>query len=252
MRLRALLVAVLGFVAPSRDAWAQDARATFDEAVRSELHGGEAASQAAFELYLNAAQAGLPEAAFNIAVLLDSGRGVEKDVALAATWYARAAAQGHGRAAYNLGQLYETGDGVPRNADLAHAWFAASRLPAALAHAARLATPDRAADITPARLVSPRADQGMNTDTGLTEFVWTSAQQPEPAQFLIEICAFKGHDVREVFSGVSRLSSMAVLLPRDKLMLAWRVTTVLPKSARYVASDWVYFSPEHQPQSASQ
>ena len=251
MSLRALLAAVLALVASSHGARAEDPRAMFDQAVRNELYGGEAASQAAFELYLRAAQAGLPEAAFNIAVLLDSGRGVEKDVALAATWYARAAAQGHDRAAYNLGQLYASGDGVPRNTDLAQAWFAASKLPAALARAAHPEPPDLGAGISSPRLISPRADQGMNVNTGLTEFVWTSAQQPEPAQYLIEICAFQG-GWREVFSGVSRLSSVAVIIPLDGSMLAWRVTTVLPKSARYAPSDWGYFGPEQQARSASQ
>jgi hypothetical protein len=251
MSLRALAVVVLGLVSASRGAWAEDPRATFDEAVRNELYGGEAASQAAFELYLRAAQAGLPDAAFNIAVLLDSGRGVEKDVALAATWYARAAAQGHDRAAYNLGQLYEAGDGVPRNTDLAHAWFAASKLPAALARIAHPAAPDRGAEVTPPHLVSPQADQGLNMDTGLTEFVWTSAQQPEPAQYLIEICAFEG-GWRELFSSVTDVSSVAVVVPRNASVLAWRVTTLLPKSARYAASDWTYVSAEQQAQSASQ
>ena len=65
-----------------------------------------------------AAESGHVQAAFNVAAMLDSGRGAPRDVAQAAIWYARAAAGGNRRAAFNLGQLYESGEGVPANIDL--------------------------------------------------------------------------------------------------------------------------------------
>ena len=78
-----------------------------------------------------AAESGHTQAAFNVAAMLDSGRGAPRDVAQAAIWYARAAAGGNRRAAFNLGQLYESGEGVPANVDLSRAWYAAADLPAA-------------------------------------------------------------------------------------------------------------------------
>jgi hypothetical protein len=246
-----VLVGMLGAMVLSHHGRAEDLHALFEAGVRSELFDGEAASRTAFALYARAAQAGLPEAEFNTAVLLDSGRGVRTDTALAATWYARAAAHGHERAAYNLGQLYDAGEGAPRNPDLARAWFAASNLPAALARAARPASSTHHAGVDPPTLVSPRANEGTGSDTGLTEFVWTVQQQSEPAQFLVEICAVDDGGPREVFSGISRLSSLTVLLPRLDAPFAWRVTTILPKSAQYAAGSWVYFNPAPHVESAS-
>jgi TPR repeat protein len=60
---------------------------------------------------------GHTQAQFNVAAMLDSGRGAPRDVAQASIWYARAAAGGNRRAAFNLGQLYESGEGVPANID---------------------------------------------------------------------------------------------------------------------------------------
>jgi TPR repeat protein len=79
----------------------------------------------AFSWYLQAAEAGLAQAAFNVAVMLDSGA-VPRDGAEAALWYARAAAAGYHRAQYALAQLYAAGDGVPRNPATAEAWCRAA------------------------------------------------------------------------------------------------------------------------------
>ena len=98
-------------------------------------------SSMAYNWYRQAAKAGLAQAAFNVAVMLDSGAGVPRDGAEAALWYARAAANGYHRAQYALAQLYAAGDGVPRNPATAEAWYraaAAGGLGAASAHLSQL------------------------------------------------------------------------------------------------------------------
>ena len=99
MRWRLLVAAVLFAGGPCTASAREDAASSwFEEALRSDA-GGDARS--AFALYRRAAEAGLPAAELNVAVMLDSGRGVAADTAEAATWYARAAVHGEVRAAYN-------------------------------------------------------------------------------------------------------------------------------------------------------
>ena len=94
---------------------AGDAEAALDVGLLYDLgRGVPQNSLMAFSWYLQAAEAGLAQAAFNVAVMLDSGA-VPRDGAEAALWYARAAANGYHRAQYALAQLYAAGDGVPRN-----------------------------------------------------------------------------------------------------------------------------------------
>jgi Sel1 repeat len=115
-------------------------------------------SSTAYRWYRQAAEAGVAQAAFNVAVLLDSGAGVPRDGAEAALWYARAAAGGYHRAQYALAQLYAAGDGVPRNSATAEAWYrAAARggLGAASARLSALVRPERAAASPPPANLSP-------------------------------------------------------------------------------------------------
>jgi TPR repeat protein len=106
---------------------AGDAEAALNLALLYDLgRGVPQNSLLAFSWYLQAAEAGLAQAAFNVAVMLDSGAGVPRDGAEAALWYARAAAAGYHRAQYALAQLYATGDGVPRNPATAEAWYRAA------------------------------------------------------------------------------------------------------------------------------
>ncbi|MGH6856621.1 MAG: tetratricopeptide repeat protein [Methylocella sp.] len=115
-------------------------------------------SAMAYHWYRQAAEAGLTQAAFNVAVMLDSGDGAPRDSAEAALWYARAAAGGHHRAQYALAQLYAAGDGVPRNPATAEVWYrAAARggLVAASARLSALAQAGRAASPPPRGDVSP-------------------------------------------------------------------------------------------------
>ncbi len=75
----------------------------------------------AAEFYRKAAEQGHAAAEFNLGILLDNGTGVAQDQVQAAEWYKKAAGQGLARAAYNLGSMYAMGQGVTR--DLAEAYF---------------------------------------------------------------------------------------------------------------------------------
>ncbi|MGH6836345.1 MAG: tetratricopeptide repeat protein [Methylocella sp.] len=115
-------------------------------------------SSIAYRWYRQAAETGLARAAFNVAVMLDSGAGVPHDGAEAALWYARAAASGHHRAQYALAQLYAAGDGVPRNKATAEAWYRAAARGGLAAASARLAgfvRAGRAASSSPPGDLSP-------------------------------------------------------------------------------------------------
>ena len=219
---------------------AEDPKAWFDEAVRDDLEG-EGKAPLAFALYLRAAQAGLPQAEFNVGVMLDSGRGVGPDAAQAATWYARAATHGNRRAAYNLGQLYEAGQGVPRNADLARAWFAASDLPAARERRFTPEVRDAVAPLSGPILVAPAAGADLDPGQAGVELVWTSKPQPEPVRFLVELRALDQAGSHEVFSSDVGVSSALATSAGARGDYAWRVSAVAVGTGRYTASDWVRF-----------
>jgi hypothetical protein len=212
----------------------------FREAIRLDLTGNPADVRRAFELYRRAAQAGLPEAQFNVAVMLDSGRGVARDQMQAALWYARAASRGNKRAAYNLGQLYEVGQGVPRNADLARTWYRRSALPAARA---RLATIKRdeatGSALTAPTPVAPTAGVVI-AGAREVELVWTAAAQPERVRFYVELWDVSERGRQEIYSGFTESSSVKVAIPGGNKRFAWRVVTIAGGVGRYAASDWAY------------
>lgn len=220
----------------------------FDEAVRSDAAGD---AGLAFSQYLRAAEAGMPSAEFNVAVMLDSGRGVRADLAEAATWYARAGAHGSARAAFNLGQLYEAGEGVPKNIDLARSWFAASGLPAArervAASRANPATTTTASWAAP-HPVAPAAGAHSNNLAGGVELVWTALPQPEAVQFYVELRALDADGSLEVFSSFVDKSSIFAEAPMTAGAYAWRVICIAKKAGKYVASDWVTFEVEPRQQ----
>ena len=175
--------------------------------------------------------------------MLDSGRGTAVDVAQAATWYARAAAHGDRRAAYNLGQLYESGQGVPQNADLARAWFKQSDLAAARERLSGL--PPNASSggtIAVPRPVAPAADSRSMPGLGGIELVWTSARQPEPVRFFVEVREVTAAGSSEIYSGFVETSSLLVTPPNPRGMFAWRVTALGRKAGGYTASDWTPFT----------
>ncbi len=69
----------------------------------------------AFELFLQAAIAGIPQAQYETAVMLERGLGCTQDYAEAAHWYEEAAKRGHAEAFNNLGVLYKEGTGVAQD-----------------------------------------------------------------------------------------------------------------------------------------
>ena len=185
----------------------------------------------------------MPEAEFNVAVMLDSGRGVRPDLAAAALWYARAAARGNHRAAYNLGLLYEDGQGVPQNADLARAYFTQSDLAAARTHLSAQRPPSpRDAALVFKSMVSTVFYTSISPTLNGIEFVWTSQMQPEPLDYFVELRAIDGSGSSEVFTGSTETGSLFAPLPSIRGDYAWRVTAVGRKEGRYVASPWVRFN----------
>jgi len=62
-----------------------------------------------------AAEQGLAKAQYNLGLMYAKGKGVEKDYSKAIKWMTLAADQGNGKAQTNLGWMYETGKGVPRD-----------------------------------------------------------------------------------------------------------------------------------------
>ncbi len=227
---------------PPRPLRAEDANVWFNKAVQYDLNGtGD--TTLAFAWYRRAAEAGMPEAEFNVAVMLDSGRGVRPDLAEAAVWYAKAATHGNHRAAYNLGLLYEDGQGVPQNLDLAHAYFADSNLAAAHGHlmTQRPRSPNDASLSAPT-LLAPIANASIGSMMNGVEFVWTSSLQPEPMRYFVELRSIDASGSHEVFTGSTDTASVFAALPALRGDYAWRVTAIGRKAGRYAASAWTRFN----------
>jgi localization factor PodJL len=74
-------------------------------------------------LLREAAAAGDPSAAFEVAARYAEGQGVGRDLGQAAEWYRRAAEAGVAVAQYRLGSLYERGQGVARDLTAAVTWY---------------------------------------------------------------------------------------------------------------------------------
>jgi hypothetical protein len=83
------------------------------------IRGGEyvafdrADLKSALNVWMEAAQAGDPEAQTNVGEIYERGLGTESNPEAAIIWYQKAADQGYSRALFNLGTLYEQGNGVP-------------------------------------------------------------------------------------------------------------------------------------------
>ncbi len=73
--------------------------------------------------FTQAADAGVPNAAYNLGVLHHQGLGTAADLKKAIEWYGRAADLGHPEAQYNLGIAYIEGVGVPYDPFKADAYF---------------------------------------------------------------------------------------------------------------------------------
>lgn len=80
----------------------------------------------AVKWFRQAADAGDPNAQNSLGVLLQYGRGVEKNIDEAAEWYERAANQGNARAQVNMGLLYIFDGGLYRDNIAAYKWLSLS------------------------------------------------------------------------------------------------------------------------------
>jgi TPR repeat protein len=79
---------------------------------------------AAVELYRKAADAGHPEAAYELGEAYRAGEGIKRDLAQAAEWFGRSADRGSARGQYLAGQVYADGRGVPQDRAKAVRYFA--------------------------------------------------------------------------------------------------------------------------------
>ena len=221
-------------------------RSIFDEAVELDLADH---ADRAFAEFLSAAEQGLPEAEFNVAVMLDAGRGTNADALQAAVWYARAAAHGDRRAAYNLALLYENGQAVPKNSALARAWFIASHLKASSSHLTALAKDHHETEIlSPPSLVFPEDNAKTFASNGTVEVVWTAQMQPRSVEYLVELRASVGdYGKVDVLSAPVTTSSLLMALPTTSGQFQWRVAAISRKSGDYQRSAWFHFSVDGPP-----
>ncbi len=244
--LAALLAASL--VAGPGDARAGDrmeaARKAFAAGLAFDLgQGGAPDPLRARQEYQIAATAGLPEAEFNLAVMLDSGIGIGVDRQSAAVWYARAASHGFGRAAFDLAELIERGDGVPENPVLAGDWFhvaAEEGIEAARQHRA----PDEPGHeaLAPPIPLPAQVDQSDQPRTIPVELVWTVPSMPRDGRFYLEVTALgPGSTRRDVVWQESPVSAALVEIPSEAGRYAWRVLLASASSGHYVSSDWRSF-----------
>ena len=190
-----------------------------------------------------AADLGHTQAAFNVAAMLDSGRGAPRDVAQAAIWYARAAAGGNRRAAFNLGQLYESGEGVPANS-ICLALGTPRPLCRRPANAWRRPglAPDRPALVQAPEPLFPLSKSSLAPGSQQVDLVWTSPLEPEAVRFFVELRTLDARASREAWSGFVDLSSVRLPIPPGAQNLAWRVTAVARGSATYAVSGWSVFT----------
>jgi len=69
------------------------------------------------------ADQGVVEAAYNLGLLHQQGKGVPADPTVAHGWYLRAAEGGYARAQYRVAEMYEAGEGIRADLIQAHLWF---------------------------------------------------------------------------------------------------------------------------------
>ncbi|NEJ17647.1 CHAT domain-containing protein [Rhizobium leguminosarum] len=77
----------------------------------------------AMRWYQTAAYRGDATAQLNLGILYDNGDGVTQDYAEAIRWYRMSADQGNADAEFNLGTKYDNGEGVPRDYKEAIRWY---------------------------------------------------------------------------------------------------------------------------------
>lgn len=84
-------------------------------------HEGDDAK--AVEYLQGSARSGYPKAQYALGYMYQTGRGVEKNPAIAEQWYERAAENGSAHAQYRAGMRYLLGQGVNVDYKKAYSWF---------------------------------------------------------------------------------------------------------------------------------
>tara|TARA_Y100001936_G_scaffold55005_1_gene53853 strand:- start:2206 stop:3153 length:948 start_codon:yes stop_codon:yes gene_type:complete len=75
------------------------------------------------KLMLPLAKKGFSKAQYNLGVMYDKGKGVDKNIKKAKKWFQFAAEQGHDKAQYNLGLIYGKGKGIEKDYSKAFKWL---------------------------------------------------------------------------------------------------------------------------------
>ena len=207
------------------------------------MHAGVQADLAnepvrAYVFYRLAAEAGIPEAEFNVAVMNDSGIGTPHDRAQAALWYARASTHDFGRAAYDMGELAAAGDGIPRNDALARVWFgaadAASRVEAVPASAV--------VPIPPTPVLDPvQTDPATPDGTVPVELVWRVSDMPDDTRFFVQVVRLDAEGRHDVAWIETRRSALLLPVPHETGLYAWRVLAAAAVTGHYARSSWASF-----------
>ena len=73
--------------------------------------------------WIKDAEAGKPEAEFNLGLVYLQGDGTPKDAARAASWFEKSARQGYAEAQFRLGRMYARGEGVRTDPAKAFGWI---------------------------------------------------------------------------------------------------------------------------------
>jgi len=100
----------------------------FTAALAGDLEDGVAAYEqkdyaTALAKFRSAAQQGVSEAQYNLALMFEDGKGVAQDYKEAVRWYQLAAKQGFAEAQHNLGVMYSDGRGVAQDYKEAVRWY---------------------------------------------------------------------------------------------------------------------------------
>lgn len=237
-RRTAVLLLAAGLMAPARAdpvGTIAAANALMRAGVQADLANEPAR---AYVFYRLAAEAGIPDAEFNVAVMNDSGIGTPHDRAQAALWYARAATHDFGRAAYDLGELAMSGDGIPRNPALARIWFDAAGATSraqAIPAAAVIARP-------PAPVLDPvQTDPATPDNTVPVELVWRVDDMPDNTSFFVQVVRLDAQGRHDVAWTETRRSSLLLPVPRKTGLYAWRVLASAATTGHYTPSSWASF-----------
>tara|TARA_Y100001936_G_scaffold150946_1_gene147199 strand:- start:3023 stop:3976 length:954 start_codon:yes stop_codon:yes gene_type:complete len=75
------------------------------------------------KLMLPLAKKGFSKAQYNLGVMYDKGKGVDKNIKKAKKWFQFAAEKGHDKAQYNLGLIYGKGKGIEKDYSKAFKWL---------------------------------------------------------------------------------------------------------------------------------